>query len=242
MKIGASISKIRKEEKMTQEEFAKLFHVTRQTVSNWENEKSYPDLETLVTISDSFNISLDQLIKGDKEMIEDLNKKIKHTELLKKIVKPLCFIIVIALTAYIIMYINWRNTEKELISYFNKGVQEQGFTKPAKVSPYYLKENGITYTVPNFTELNLFDYTMDGSIDAKINDTPNYIDISITMLSNELILLSIGDTKSVMTDKNGEIIEGSFPDETQKIYEEYKDQITVMIKKSVDMYDKIYKN
>lgn len=45
-----------------------------------------------------------------------------------------------------------------------------------------------------------------------------------------------------MTDKNGEIIEGSFPDETQKIYEEYKDQITVMIKKSVDMYDKIYKN
>lgn len=83
---------------------------------------------------------------------------------------------------------------------------------------------------------------MDGSIDAKINDTPNYIDISITMLSNELILLSIGDTKSVMTDKNGEIIEGSFPDETQKIYEEYKDQITVMIKKSVDMYDKIYKN
>ena len=85
MKIGASISKIRKEEKMTQEEFAKLFHVTRQTVSNWENEKSYPDLETLVTISDSFNISLDQLIKGDKETIEDLNKKIKQTELLKKL-------------------------------------------------------------------------------------------------------------------------------------------------------------
>lgn len=84
MKIGASISNIRKEEKMTQEEFAKLFHVTRQTVSNWENEKSYPDLETLVAISDNFHISLDQLIKGDKEMIEDLNKKIKQTELLKK--------------------------------------------------------------------------------------------------------------------------------------------------------------
>lgn len=242
MKIGASISKIRKEEKMTQEEFAKLFHVTRQTVSNWENEKSYPDLETLVAISDNFHISLDQLIKGDKEMIEDLNKKIKQTELLKKIAKPLCIIIVLALTTYIIMFLNWRNTEKELINYFKEGATAQGFTKPEKASPYYLTENGIRYTVPNFTELNLFDYTMDGWIDAEIKDSPINTNISMRMLSNDSIFLSIGDSKSVKTDTNGEIIDGSFPDDTQQIYEEYKDQITVMIKKSADMYDSLYKN
>ena len=51
MNIGNQISAIRKDHRMTQEEFGKLFHVTRQTVSNWENEKSYPDLETLVAIS-----------------------------------------------------------------------------------------------------------------------------------------------------------------------------------------------
>ena len=43
MNIAMTILKIRKEKKMTQEEFAKLFNVTIQTVSNLENEKSYPD-------------------------------------------------------------------------------------------------------------------------------------------------------------------------------------------------------
>ena len=40
---------------LTQEEFGKLFHVTRQTVSNWENEKSYPDLQILVSMSNQFS-------------------------------------------------------------------------------------------------------------------------------------------------------------------------------------------
>ena len=61
MKLGQTIISIRKERKMTQEEFARIFHVTRQTVSNWENEKSYPDLETLVRISEEFQVSLDAM-------------------------------------------------------------------------------------------------------------------------------------------------------------------------------------
>lgn len=62
MNIGTQILKIRKEKGLTQEEFGKIFHVTRQTVSNWENEKSYPDLQILIDISNRFDISLDVLI------------------------------------------------------------------------------------------------------------------------------------------------------------------------------------
>ena len=58
MSIGKTILNVRKEKGMSQEEFGELFHVTRQTVSNWENEKNYPDLNTLVTMSDMFEISL----------------------------------------------------------------------------------------------------------------------------------------------------------------------------------------
>ena len=47
MNLGNQILNIRKEQQLTQEEFGRLFHVTRQTVSNWENEKSYPDLQVL---------------------------------------------------------------------------------------------------------------------------------------------------------------------------------------------------
>ena len=75
MNIGNEISNIRKSQKLTQEEFGRLFHVTRQTVSNWENEKSYPDLQILVDISDRFEISLDTLLKGDPKMVKTIDKE-----------------------------------------------------------------------------------------------------------------------------------------------------------------------
>lgn len=51
MELGKRIIEIRKQHGLTQEEFAERYHVTRQTISNWENGKSSPDLETLVSIS-----------------------------------------------------------------------------------------------------------------------------------------------------------------------------------------------
>ena len=62
MNIGNQIANIRKEKQLTQEEFGNLFYVTRQTVSNWENGKSYPDLQTLIDISNQFGVSLDVLV------------------------------------------------------------------------------------------------------------------------------------------------------------------------------------
>ena len=75
MDIGKQISNIRKEHRLTQEEFGRLFHVTRQTVSNWENRKSFPDLQILVEISNQFNVSLDTLLKGDSKMIKEIDKE-----------------------------------------------------------------------------------------------------------------------------------------------------------------------
>ena len=83
MNIGNQISNIRKEQQLTQEEFGRLFHVTRQTISNWENEKSYPDLQILVDMSNQFEISLDTLLKEDSKMVKAMDKEralctIKH--------------------------------------------------------------------------------------------------------------------------------------------------------------------
>ena len=75
MDIGNQILSIRKEQKLTQEEFGRLFYVTRQTVSNWENGKSYPDLQILVDISNRFQISLDTLLKGDVKMVKAMDKE-----------------------------------------------------------------------------------------------------------------------------------------------------------------------
>lgn len=77
MNVGKTILSIRKEKQMSQEEFGGLFHVTRQTVSNWENEKTYPDLQTLVDMSDMFEISLDKLLKEDKQMVKEVSNIFK---------------------------------------------------------------------------------------------------------------------------------------------------------------------
>lgn len=100
MQLGQMIAKIRKEQGMTQETFAKKFDVTRQTVSNWENEKSYPDLHTLIKISDEFNLSLDVLLKGDTTMVKDIDKKIKKQPFYIGIIIGLV-IIVVALFSFI---------------------------------------------------------------------------------------------------------------------------------------------
>lgn len=51
---------------------AEKVYVTRQTISNWENEKSYPDIHSLLLLSSLFNVSLDQLIKGDIEKMKEI--------------------------------------------------------------------------------------------------------------------------------------------------------------------------
>ena len=79
MKLGQIIVEIRKNNNLTQEEFAKIFNVTRQTVSNWENEKSYPDLLTLIKISDNYGYSLDTMLKENPDMTEAMNRSIAAT-------------------------------------------------------------------------------------------------------------------------------------------------------------------
>lgn len=75
--IGQKIYEIRKAEGLSQTEFAEKFHVTRQTVSNWEHGKNYPDMETLIKISDEYGITFDELIKSDKELIRSIDRSRK---------------------------------------------------------------------------------------------------------------------------------------------------------------------
>ncbi|QQP70156.1 helix-turn-helix transcriptional regulator [Carnobacterium sp. CS13] len=76
MKFHESIKEKRKNLNLTQEEVAEKLFVSRQTISNWENGKTLPDIESLISISELYEISLDELIKGDKKMQRKI--KIKH--------------------------------------------------------------------------------------------------------------------------------------------------------------------
>ncbi len=76
MELNKQIKKYRTMMNLSQEELAERIYVTRQTISNWETGKSYPDIHSLLLLSSLFNISLDSLIKGDLEIMrETVNKK-----------------------------------------------------------------------------------------------------------------------------------------------------------------------
>lgn len=80
LEIGTQIKRYRNELKLSQEELADKVFVTRQTISNWETGKNYPDIHSVLLLSSIFNISLDQLIKGD---IEVMKKEISQIEIKK---------------------------------------------------------------------------------------------------------------------------------------------------------------
>ncbi len=69
--LGKQIKKYRNELSLSQDDLAEKIYVTRQTISNWENDKSYPDVNSLVLRSEVFNISIDNLIKGDVEVMKE---------------------------------------------------------------------------------------------------------------------------------------------------------------------------
>lgn len=71
MELAEQIKKYRRELNLSQDELAERIFVSRQTVSNWENEKTYPDIKSLLLLSDVFSISLDLLIKGDLNRMKE---------------------------------------------------------------------------------------------------------------------------------------------------------------------------
>ncbi len=62
MDINKNIKKMRTEKKLTQEELAQKINVTRQAVSNWENAKTQPDLETLISIAEALQVDFEALL------------------------------------------------------------------------------------------------------------------------------------------------------------------------------------
>ncbi len=90
-KIAKLLKQIRKENNLTQKDFADKYNVTYQAVSKWENGKNLPDMSLLKKISDDFNISLDGIFEGE---IRKQNKK-NHIVLILGLIAFLLFIILI---------------------------------------------------------------------------------------------------------------------------------------------------
>lgn len=100
MDIGTRIKKYREKLNISQDELALKVFVSRQTISNWETNKSYPDIKSLTMLSNIFNVSLDKFIKGD---IEEMRKKVDKGKIKEFNVMSYIFLaemLIITISAY----------------------------------------------------------------------------------------------------------------------------------------------
>ena len=97
-KVGELIKKLRKDNHLTQAEFAEKYGITYQAVSNWEHGKNLPDIALLKQIADDFNVSIDELLGSEKKPLKKDNKYL-----------IIGVIIAVALIILFIIYLNKHN-------------------------------------------------------------------------------------------------------------------------------------
>lgn len=85
--IAEKIKNARIQNNYTQEQTAEKLMVSRQTISNWENGKSLPDILSLIRMSELYHLSLDDLLKGDQLLMNKIEKDVMAANANKKIIK-----------------------------------------------------------------------------------------------------------------------------------------------------------
>ncbi|PFD30211.1 transcriptional regulator [Bacillus cereus] len=77
MNLGSQLKRFRESKSFSQEDVARKVGVTRQAVYKWESNKSYPDIDNLILLSELYEVTIDELIKGSGDAREELDKKDK---------------------------------------------------------------------------------------------------------------------------------------------------------------------
>lgn len=247
MKLGRTILKIREREHMSQEEFAQRYHVTRQTISNWENEKNYPDLETLVKISEDSGISIDYMLKDNIEIVQSIDKKLKHLKWFK-----LGTLAMVSIGLIFLGYIGVQNHKQDiLVKSFDTALTNLGFEKMG--DNYSLLSGKTKFDVYMFERpqglgwnQNILDKDkcIVGTIDNDLNT------VVTIRRDNKFITLNIAKNRSLNSDsalneysldKNGDVKhKDNMTKEDLELYGLLENDIKLSVKKLNNMYTDIY--
>lgn len=105
--IGDKILKARKNANLTQNQLAEMLGVSRQSVSNWENNRAYPDIISVIKISDICKISLDSLLKNDEKMIKHLEESTNTVKTKSKYIKivEIVFFVIVWAVSLVVLYL-----------------------------------------------------------------------------------------------------------------------------------------
>lgn len=237
MTVAEMIKKTRLDNNMTQEEYGSVFGITRQTVSSWENEKSMPDLQMLITICNTYKISLDTLLNENNEYVYKISSLQKVGKAMKKLFYALSFLLGI----FLIMVVVWHFKAEEKNSSFALRAQEQGFS--LEKGHYILENSGVLYELPNqklpFMKSDFYAQNITATYETEdfcckiilIRDTKKYV---------FTIDYGIGSDISGTVTENNHVEYDKFSNQDSKLMNRYKEEINFILQKMIEYYDAVY--
>lgn len=110
MVLGEKLKRLRKSRGLSQEQLAAELNVSRQSISKWELGESKPEIENLIALSEFFNVSIDELLKMNKECTSTSEVRGKEEQLImnvgcfKKGIKILISLIIIWMMIIVLVY------------------------------------------------------------------------------------------------------------------------------------------
>lgn len=108
MELGSHIKARRVELGISQDELAGRIYVSRQTISSWENDKTYPDVQSLLLLSQVFGTTIDELVRGDVDtMKETIEKDVKLLRRLGNVMLAFIVLMVLALVWWVCQMTVW---------------------------------------------------------------------------------------------------------------------------------------
>ena len=237
MTIAEMIKKTRQDSNMTQEEYAHKFGVTRQTVSSWENEKSMPDLQLIITICNTYNLSLDSLLNEDHKYVNKIDMTQKIVRFFKRILPILC----IAVCVYAVILSVWKINSTKTNEGFVSRMQSLGFAFENGL--YVIHDEDTVYELPNQKlPFMKFEFNLQ-QITATYRNTHFSCNILLSYDDQQYIFnVSYGIDKHITGNiaNNGTIEYKNLSKDDSTILNEYKCTIENIIHTMVTYYNTAY--
>lgn len=200
MEIGAQIKTRRQDLNMTQEMLAKELHVGRTTVSNWEIERNYPDLQLIVSISNVLNISLDTLLGKESEIVKEITRDTNIRKSQSRKIKILSALLILVILAG--LFGIYKVLEYQDISSPEQIVSLQAYEDRLEITtdlPFY--RSVVGYTIGNSPDGNdTIELSLSSQIDLSL-DHQQKIVVETDSLEEDM---GIRNLKTVdIVDRNG---------------------------------------
>ena len=156
MNLGKTLQDLRKEKNISQEDIADILNVSRQTISNWENSKSYPDILALIKLCDIYKISLDALLKEDQQLLNHIKKEKQKKN--KIIIGCVSIIVTLVLVlAYFLFFQNYFQTiditRKEIQMLVDNKEQFVEITKSKQYNKDEMTDNYLKISDSEFKDI-----------------------------------------------------------------------------------------